>query len=404
MDYFGVKFNFHYKSNYNYRSITGGFIFIIFILFSLVYILLQGINFVKRNNMSLVYNDMQIDETKEISFKNFSNTFSFGISCGSNELDEKILSYLSIKANYFNINKTNGNREKNKIEINYRKCEKKDFYDEFNKNFDENSLDSLFCPENVDYIINGTYTETIFSYFDLTFESNCMDEKCFNELIQLFLSNECQIVIYYIDTYINVNDYKKPIKRFLSEQFLVLKPDEELKMNLYFKIKSFDSYENYILDNHKTKYFLGFSSYETYSVKKGYDRYINKDYIDEYNVLAKIYIRSASIYTIIERKYMKLTEFAAQITSLISSVLLILFLIISRINMFYGHQSIIEKIFQFKGKIKLSKEINEITEKFRQDINYLKNNDRNIQKNYALLYVDYHEFFFFFHLLLIFSD
>ena len=163
MDYFGVKFNFHYKSNYNYRSITGGFIFIIFILFSLVYILLQGINFVKRNNMSLVYNDMQIDETKEISFKNFSNTFSFGISCGDNELDEKVLSYLSIKANYFNINKTNGNRVKNKIEINYRKCEKKDFYDEFNKNFDENSLDSLFCPENIDYIINGTYTETIFS-------------------------------------------------------------------------------------------------------------------------------------------------------------------------------------------------------------------------------------------------
>ena len=385
MDYFGVKFNFHYKSNYNYRSITGGFIFIIFILFSLVYILLQGINFVNRKNMSLVYNDMQIDETKEISFKNFSNTFSFGISCGDNELDEKVLSYLSIKANYFNINKTNGNRVKNKIEINYRKCEKKDFYDEFNKNFDENSLDSLFCPENFDYIINGTYTETIFSYFDLTFESNCMDEKCFNELIQLFLSNECQIVIYYIDTYINVNDYKKPIKRFLSEQFLVLKPDEELKMNLYFKIKSFDSYENYILDNHKTKYFLGFSSYETYSVKKGYDRYINKDYIYEYNVLAKIYIRSASIYTIIERKYMKLTEFAAQITSLISTVLLILFLIISRINMFYGYQSIIEKIFQFKGKIKLSKEINEINEKFRQDMNYLKNNDRNIKKNLVLI-------------------
>jgi hypothetical protein len=385
MDYFGVKFNFHYKSNYNYRSITGGIIFIIFILFSLVYILLQGINFVNRKNMSLVYNDMQIDETKEISFKNFSNTFSFGISCGDNELNEKVLSYLSIKANYFNITKTNGNRVKNKVEINYKKCEKKDFYDEFNKNFDENSLDSLFCPENFDYIINGIYTDTIFSYFDLSFESNCMDEKCFNELIQLFLSNECQIVIFYIDTYINVNDYKKPIKRFLSEQFLVLKPDEELKMNLYFKIKSFGSYENYILDNHKTKYFLGFSSYETYSVKKGYDRYIDKDYIDEYNVLAKIYIRSASIYTIIERKYMKLTEFAAQITSLISTVLLVLILIISRINMFYGYQSIIEKIFQFKGKIKLSKEINEINEKFRQDMNYLKNNNHNIKKNLVLI-------------------
>ena len=53
--------------------------------------------------------------------------------------------------------------------------------------------------------------------------------------------------------------------------------------------------------------------------------------------------------------------------------------------MFYGYQSIIEKIFQFKGKIKLSKEINEINEKFRQDMNYLKNNDRNIKKNLVLI-------------------
>ena len=150
-------------------------------------------------------------------------------------------------------------------------------------------------------------------------------------------------------------------------------------MNLYFKIKSFDSYENYILDNHKTKYFLGFSSSENYSIKKGYDRFLNKDNIKDYNRLATIYLRSATIYTVIERKYMKLTEFAAQVASLISTILLILYIIMYRINIFYGYQSIIHKIFQFKGKIKLSKSINEIKIKLSNDKNYF--NKKNVNYN-----------------------
>ena len=150
-------------------------------------------------------------------------------------------------------------------------------------------------------------------------------------------------------------------------------------MNLYFKIKSFDSYENYILDTHKNKYFLGFSSYVNYTIKKGYDRFLNKDNIKDYNRLATIYLRSATIYTVIERKYMKLTEFAAQVASLISTILLILYIIMYRINIFYGYQSIIHKIFQFKGRIKLSKYINDIKIKLSNDKNFF--NKKNVNYN-----------------------
>ena len=41
-----------------------------------------------------------------------------------------------------------------------------------------------------------------------------------------------------------------------------------------------------------------------------------------------------------------------------------------RINIFYGYQSVIKKIFQFKGRIKLSKSINEIKIKLSNDKDY----------------------------------
>jgi len=377
-DYFGLKFHFHYKSHYNYRSATGGLAFIIFVLFSCIYIIIEGLNFIKRNNMTLIYNDRQIEKTKNISFKNYSNIFAFGVSCGNQEMNNKLLNYISIDVNYILKSKKDGITQKDKKQISYSYCEKNNFYNKFNQTFIDNSLNLLYCPNDLDNIITGTFTDNIFSYYDINFFFNCNDEKCFEEIINLLHYDECQVILYYIDTFVNINDYKNPIKQFLSEQFLILKPDEHSKINLYFKIKSFNSYENYIFDSHKTQYFLGFSSNEIYSIKKGYNRYSNKNNINDYNKLATIYLRSASIYTVIERKYMKLTEFAAEITSLISTVLLILYIIMYHINIFLGYQSVIQKIFQFKGKIKLSKNINEMRIKFNEyKENYDKKNNNN---------------------------
>ena len=82
---------------------------------------------------------------------------------------------------------------------------------------------------------------------------------------------------------------------------------------------------------------------------------------------------------------MKLTEFAAEVASLISTILLILYIIMYRINIFYGYQSVIKKIFQFKGRIKLSKSINEIKIKLSNDKDYFnKKNVNDINKDYNI--------------------
>ena len=97
--------------------------------------------------MNLIYNDRQIQKTKNISFTNYSNTFAFGITCGNTILDKKLLQYIKINLNYISIKKNNGESIKEKIKIPYSNCKKKDFYNEFNETFNDNSLNLLYCSK-----------------------------------------------------------------------------------------------------------------------------------------------------------------------------------------------------------------------------------------------------------------
>ena len=68
-DYFGVEFNFHYKSKDKYHSLTGGIAFLIYLIISIVYILFSFVSFIKRENLSVIYYDILTDEAKTINFK-----------------------------------------------------------------------------------------------------------------------------------------------------------------------------------------------------------------------------------------------------------------------------------------------------------------------------------------------
>ena len=115
-------------------------------------------------------------------------------------------------------------------------------------------------------------------------------------------------------------------------------------------MQSFDSYENYLFDSYHRKYYIGFSQTEQYDTEKGYDRFTAKPI--DYALFGKLYIRSALERTLIQRKYMKLTEFAANMSAILSEILLILFVSVRYINRFYSQQSIITSLFQFKDETK----------------------------------------------------
>ena len=169
----------------------------------------------------------------------------------------------------------------------------------------------------------------------------------YEEYYNLLTQNDCSFQIYFTNFVFDLNNYKNPVRYFIGNKFIKLEPNYINKMELYFLAQRFESYENYLFDNFHTKYFAGFSDDSTFSLYKGSDRLEKKP--DSYSELAKFFLRADSSLNVITRKYMKLTEFAAGVLSLLKVLLIILNFIFTNVNKFYSNESIMKKIHQFKG-------------------------------------------------------
>ena len=371
-DYFGVELNFLYDSKTQYYSSTGGIIFILFFLVSITYILCNIEPFIHRKNMTLIFYDKKIEQTDEIDLENFTSRFAFGFTCDGHPNRTYVESLFKISVNHVTMNSTEGKRVKTKKTLEYANCEKKDFYNEFNSSYETNGFEKVYCPNESNLIMSGIYQDPIFRYYEIGININ--DDNDHVIVDDILHNYECRLAIHHVDTTVNVYDYHDPVKRFISTEFITLKSNLLTKMNIYFKMQSFDSYENLLFDTYHAKYYIGFSSFEQYDGDKGYDRFITKPI--DYNIFGKIYIRSALERTLIQRKYMKLTEFAANMSSILSEILLILFASVRYINRFYSQQSIITSLFHFKNEINMTKGksktniANQLKDKINNNNNY----------------------------------
>lgn len=350
-DYFGVQFNFLYNTNNKFTSATGGFIFILFLLLAIIFILINAWNFIFRKTYSVIYYDLQLSEPDIINIHNFSSALAFGVDCNMNDIP--IYDLFSIQYNHVSMIKNQGVISKIKTNIQIHPCTESDFYNEFDEEFTQIGMNKYFCVTNTinnntgdNFTTQGIYSAETFTYFEILVSAKEQNANTY-ENIKYFLSNgECHITYYFIDVAIHLENFKHPVKRFINKNFMSIKPDEYSKMNLYFHIKEFSSFENIIFDSHVPNYYIGYSSQEVYAIYKGEERFVNK-YID-YEKYAKIYIRSALSRNIIQRKYLKLTEFAADMACILNQVLLLLFTIMTPINRFYGNNIIMSKLFTFK--------------------------------------------------------
>ena len=346
-DYFGVQFNFHYKSKEKYRSATGGIIMIGFVVLAITYVMINVFAFVRRKNFSIIYYTTRLSQTDEINFRNYSSNYAFGIQCGDDEIQKRVYKMFSVDINHVTMIKKEGVTTKEKMKINLRHCLYSDFFNEFNETFDSLGLETFWCPNEQNYTVQGIYSDDAFKYYEISIASGADSSDNYDDIQNTLINNECDFNMYFVDVAVDLYDYKRPIKRFMNTNFVALKADEYVKMNLDFNLQKFDSYENYLFDTHETKYYIGYAYFEQYSIFKGIERY--KQQPNEYDRFAKIYLRSALQRNIISRKYMKLTEFAADMSSILSQILLFLFVSVSIINRFYASQSVMKKIFQFKN-------------------------------------------------------
>ena len=359
LDYFGVYYTFHYKENDRFQSVTGGIIFIIYIFFILIYMYVNSLNFIQKKNMSLIYYDRRIDRPYYISFKNYSNNFAIGLDCSGLSDGRSLYNYLTLDLQFISQNRTNTtSKVRTYTDIPLHNCKIEDFVG-FEKEFEQNNLNKYYCPDNNSYEIGGFYTDTIFNYFQITVQSIKNTTEYWENIEDILINYECRYEIYYIDTTINVYDYDKPVKQYLNQGYAILKPNSYIKHNYFFKRIEFKSGENFFIDSYKTKYFIGYSQTDSYNRDLTYNRYDNK--YNDFNIFGKFFLRSDNKDNIARRKYDKINDYLAQISTVISLSFLLVYAFVFKVNYFFSNLYLMKNVFNFNLNDQLYVKKNDIT-------------------------------------------
>ena len=208
---------------------------------------------------------------------------------------------------------------------------------------DEHDLiNNSLCPEKNDFNISGNYLDKLFEYYEISL--TIINDSQKEELTKLLNEKECKLSYFFTDHGIDVNNKTQPVTPFMNEKFIQLSPVEYKKMNLYINIIDFLSYEDFIFNFGREKKYGSYSDKENYEIFKGENRYETK--VDDYQYYAKIYIRLDNTRTIIERRYQKLTELFADISSPLSVILIVLFFLMTHLNNLLFVDSVLRTIYK----------------------------------------------------------
>ena len=344
-DYFGVGLNFNYKSDKKYKSIVGGIIFILFIITSITYSIISIIQFILNRPLTVIYYKKKQPTTDNFSFSQLRTGLAFKAIC-DNEIEntnydmEKLftINMFSCKTE-----RVNGQRVKTRTEVPFKICTHNDFYNELNEHMDLDGITGNYlCPQINNLTLSGSYVDELFEYLEVTLS---ISNDSYNEYVtNLLYEKECKLSFYFTDYAFDVNNETNPDQIYLSQQFVQLSPVEYKKINLYFNIIELTSYENYLFNMATHKKYGAYSKSETYGLFKGDDRYEKKS--DEYGNYAKIYVRADSSRNIFERRYQQLDNLFANISSPLSCLLMVLFIIVTYLNNIFVVNSVIRTIYR----------------------------------------------------------
>ena len=384
LDTFGIVYNFRYRDKKKYQTAMGGFISILFLIFVIIFVILNFIPFAKRKNYTIVYYTMNLAETQEVNIFESQSNFAIGLSCEKSKNEKKdIFDLLDLTSNYVSYRKfNNGSYVKFPKVLITHKCTYKDFYNKYDNEFDFLSLSTFECVGNKEDTIQGIYSNEIFSYFEFSVLAKNKSDELLDEIERYLFNNDCKLNFAYTDIIIDLDNYKSPITEYLNQIFIQLNPALFIKRNIYYMNQYFTSDDDlmYIYGDLKPEIKPLYSRYEEYSLYQGLNRKQTRP--PKFEFFSKIYLRADLKKTIIKRKYQRLMEFYASTSCLLNALYKILVMFFNYIENFYGFHTISKYIFFFKDldddknfnistKSKMIKEIISIT---NSSIN-LDNND-----------------------------
>jgi hypothetical protein len=216
-----------------------------------------------------------------------------------------------------------------------------------------NHLNKTICPvyDGVmsDLLIQGEFTDQVQSF--LSIRASIKDEVLNNktkylEFKKYLNENPLMLQLFMVDSKVDYEEYSE----FLGNYLMVI--------NSYASINQVKNYEisisqlTFKTDNNILWQMPDESTTVMFS-KSDYNSYIveDREKIDIYdkNTLNIFYIKSTSKAFYYERTYQKLTDFLANMTGILSQIILIIFVIMNYLNEKAARQKVMRKIMKFKG-------------------------------------------------------
>ena len=351
-DFFGESFTFRYKDEDKHSTLLGGIICIIFFTIFISYFIYNFIPFIKRENFTLQYYTMNLNNTEHMLLAEPPTAFAFGLMDDNNDTNNNISDLFVLNIKYVECPK---GKQKNKSAINKNYCDKTNFHNLHQKLYDNLKIDNFNCiPKNNLEIndIKGIFTDDLFTYYEISVESKYKDNVTHNKLINDYLIKyDCKLQFYYTDVTINLTNLKNPISSFFNTIFLQLNPTLIQKKNIFFM--NYHLYDDnsflHIFGKEEERIYktTGLSKEENYALYKGLDRAENKP--DDYEIYAKMFIRADNRKIVIKRRYQDFMEFYADTSALLLSIFWILGIIFAYYDRIKANHSISQKLFYFEG-------------------------------------------------------
>ena len=352
IDLFGITISFRYNTRKKYQSPLGGFFLELFLILLFVLGIYYFIPFFNRKNYTVVYYTMNLASTEEVDLFTSESNVAFGLTCESNSNEKlKINDLLDLQTKFIIYKKSmDGSYNKDPFDIDTHSCTYSDFFNKYDKQVDYLGLNKFQCMTNENYVIQGIYSDQIFSYFEISVLSKNTSIELLNEIERFLFENDCKLHMAFTDMIIDLDDYESPMTQYLNDElFIQLNPTLFIKKNIYFMNQEFtnDNYLLFIIEDDKTPEIKTlYSRYEEYNLWKGLNRGSTKP--DYFNYFSKVYIRADLKKTVIKRKYQKFMEFFADTFSLLTGIYEVLYIIFYFIYNFSSYHFFSKRLFFFK--------------------------------------------------------
>ena len=368
LDCFGVSYSFKYKSKEKYTTSLGGIITLLFIVLCLAEGIYNFIPFYNKKNFTTIYYILKLAQTEQIFFDKSKMAFSIGLNCWTGYDGTKAEDLFDIKYKYIYWDVQEGQYVSRTDFLGVHPCTYADFFNSFNKSFDDSKVYSYQCLDELSRSIEGIYASPVFSYYEFEVNAKNNSKVLLDKIEKYLIENDCKLQMYFIDKTIDIDDYKDPIKSYLETVFIQLNPTLSVRRNMYFMNQHLFDEDSLLLVFNNENDVEGqlsslYSRYEEYSLYQGLNRTnTSSDYLN----WAKLFFRADTRKTDVKRKYQNLMEFYADASCLLVGIYEILIIMINFINNFYAQLSLSKKIFFFKeldhNNLNLNKYANIINE------------------------------------------